>query len=196
MQRELHALQKKHDEWLEAQRERRGTGPSALAAYVDASVPNLSSIVALARFGDKKMLLTGDARGDRILAGLEAAGVLKPGKSFHVNVLKVPHHGSAHNVEPDFFKRITAEHYVFSGNGRHGNPERETIEMLLAARPRAKFQLHFTYPIEEIDEARRVEWVKQQKIERERPASASGRRESTAKTGLPRSTASWRFFAR
>jgi hypothetical protein len=60
-------------------------------------------------------------------------------------------------VAQDFFQRITASHYVFSGNGRHGNPERETIEMLLAARPRAKFQLHFTYPLEEIDEARRRE---------------------------------------
>lgn len=171
MQPELLALQKKHDEWLEQQQRNRRPDAEALAAYVDVSVPNLSSIVVLATFSRKKMLLTGDARGDRILAGLEAVGVLKPGKTIHVNVLKVPHHGSAHNVAPDFFKRITADHYVFSGNGRHGNPERETIEMLLAARPRAQFQIHLTYPLEEIDEARRVEWVKQQNLERDRRAS-------------------------
>ena len=120
------------------------------------------------------MLLTGDARGDRILEGLEAVGVLTPGRSVRVDVLKVPHHGSAHNVAPDFFKRITANHYVFSANGRHGNPDRETIEMLFAARPRAKFELHFTYPLEEIDEARRIEWVKQQRSEQARRTSAPG----------------------
>lgn len=174
MQRELLALQKKHDEWLkEQQRQRRSSG-AALAAYVDTSVPNLSSIVVLARFGGKKMLLTGDARGDRILAGLEATGLLKPGKLLQVNVLKVPHHGSAHNVAPDFFERINANHYVFSGNGRFGNPERETIEMLLAARPRAKFELHFTYPLDEIDTARKLEWTKQQRNEQERHASGPG----------------------
>jgi hypothetical protein len=176
MQRELLALQRKHDEWLEEQQRHRRTGPEALAAYVDASVPNLSSIVVLARFGSKKMLLTGDARGDRILEGLEAVGVLKPGKTLHVDVLKVPHHGSADNAAPDFFKRITATHYVFSGNGRHGNPERETIETLFAARPRAKFQLHFTYPFEEIDAARRTEWMKQQQAERDwRPSAGESR---------------------
>ena len=152
-------------------------------------MPNLSSIVVLARSSGKTVLLTGDARGDRILEGLEAAGVLKPGRSVRVDVLKMPHHGSAHNVTPDFFKRITANHYVFSGNGRHGNPERETIEMLFAARPRAKFELHFTYPLEEIDEARRIEWVKQQRAEQERrrtsPSSPEPREDwSAGKHGL------------
>ena len=52
----------------------------------------------------------------------------------HVDLLKVPHHGSANNLDDDFFERITADHYVFSGNGEHGNPERETLEMLFDAR--------------------------------------------------------------
>ena len=80
------------------------------------------------------MLLTGDARGDKILEGLELVGLLKQGGTLHVDVLKVPHHGSANNLEPDFFERITADHYVFSGDGEHGNPERESLEMLLRAR--------------------------------------------------------------
>ena len=49
MQPELLKLQKKHDEWLEGAEGRRGKTPeAALAAYVDKSVPNLSSIVVLA----------------------------------------------------------------------------------------------------------------------------------------------------
>ena len=46
-----------------------------LAAYDDDSVPNLSSIVVLAESGEaadrKRILFTGDARGDKILQGLE-----------------------------------------------------------------------------------------------------------------------------
>ena len=50
-----------------------------LAAFVDKSVPNLSSIVVLAELGGKSMLLTGDARGDKILEGMELAGLLETG---------------------------------------------------------------------------------------------------------------------
>jgi hypothetical protein len=170
MQPELLALQQKHDEFLRTQRERPRSGESALAAYIDKSVPNLSSIVVLARAGRKSMLLTGDARGDKILEGLELAGLLKPGKTLHVDVLKVPHHGSTNNVERDFFTRITADHYVFSGNGQHGNPERETFTMLLEARGSDGFELHLTYPIDEIDAARTVDWENEQAKERAKKA--------------------------
>ena len=50
---------------------------------------------------------------------------------------------------------------MFSGNGEHGNPEREAIEMLLAARPNATFTMHFTYPIDVIDVAREADWNQQ-----------------------------------
>lgn len=39
------------------------------------SVANLSSVVVLAAVGKKRMLLTGDARGDKILEGLELVGL-------------------------------------------------------------------------------------------------------------------------
>jgi len=57
------------------------TPEEALAAYVDKSVPNLSSLVVLAKAGGKTMLLTGDARGDKILEGLELVGALKKGEA-------------------------------------------------------------------------------------------------------------------
>ena len=44
------------------------------------------------------MLLTGDARGDDVLAGLREAGLLRR-SPLHVDVLKLPHHGSDRNVE-------------------------------------------------------------------------------------------------
>ena len=84
----------------------------------------------------------------------------------HVDLLKVPHHGSSNNVKRNFFERITADHYVFSGNGEHGNPEREALEMLFRARGAAEFKVHLTYPVAEIDEERRRDWNKEQTKEK------------------------------
>lgn len=168
---ELKKLQQKHAEWLADQQKKKTTGADALSAYVDKSVPNLSSIVTLAKVEDKRMLLTGDARGDKILEGLETVGLLKKGGGMHVDILKVPHHGSSNNLEDDFFQRITADHYVFSGNGEHGNPERESLQMLFDARRNAPFQIHLTYPIKEIDEARKADWEKEQAKEKKKKAA-------------------------
>ena len=119
-------------------------GVAKQAAFVDDSVFNLSSIIVIARAGDKTMLLTGDARGDDILAGLKSANLLKTGKC-HVNVLKVPHHGSDRNVSTEFFQQVTADDYVISGNGQHGNPELAMLQMLSEARAGDdNFTVHLT----------------------------------------------------
>jgi hypothetical protein len=173
MKAELAALQQEHDAYLKS----RSGHPSAaaLAGFTDGSAPNLSSIVVLAEVSRKRMLLTGDARGDRILAGLELTGLLKPHQSMHVDVLKMPHHGSDRNMDRAFLERVTADHYVFSGNGQHGNPERATLEMLLAARgPTTRYVIHLTYPVEAIDEARKADWEKEQRKEKVRKRYSSG----------------------
>jgi hypothetical protein len=154
---ELQALQKAHDDWLKASGKGRDSGESALAAFRDKAVPNLSSIVVLAESGGKRMLLTGDARGDKIVDGIKNAGLLGNDGKLVVDILKVPHHGSDRNVTSGFFEKIVARHYVFSGNGEHGNPERTTLQMLLDARGHAEYDLHFTYPLDEIDAKRKLE---------------------------------------
>lgn len=88
----------------------------------------------MARSGQRTMLLTGDARGDMILEWLEESGLLAADGRFHFNLLKLPHHGSDRNVTPEFFARVTTDHYVISGDGEYGNPEPRTLEMLFAAR--------------------------------------------------------------
>jgi hypothetical protein len=163
MEPEIQALFEKHQKWLEELKKKGKSPPEALAAFIDKSVPNLSSIVVLAEVGGKRMLLTGDARGDKILEGLQLAGLLGPGETSKITVdlLKVPHHGSANNLDEVFFERILANHYVFSGNGEHGNPEREAMEMLLAARGNEAYEVHVTYPIDEIDVERKKDWEKE-----------------------------------
>lgn len=167
---EVKGLRTKHIAWIKDLKKRGLAPPAALAAYIDRSIPNLSSIVVLAELGGKRMLLTGDARGDKVIEGLQLVGLLGHGKTstMMVDILKVPHHGSANNLDTDFFNRIHAKHYVFSGNGEHGNPERETFEMLVRSLGNKGYTIHLTYPIEVIDEARKLDWEKERRKEKTR----------------------------
>jgi len=137
------------------------------AAFEDDSAFNLASICVLAKMKGKSMLLTGDARGDYVLDGLQKAGVLRKTRPLHVDILKVPHHGSDRNVEDVFFERITAEHYVISGDGEHGNPEPATLQMIQRARGSDEYTIHFTFT----EDAHRHEKNKKRKAALERVAA-------------------------
>ena len=121
------------------------------AAYVDRSVPNLSSIAFHVRLDGHTALLTGDARGDHLLKGLESAHLLSPGGSMHVDVFKIPHHGSENNAAPSLFERIRADHYVICADGiRHAHPSKKTLEWLVGSRAGGdKYTIHFTHPVHE-----------------------------------------------
>jgi hypothetical protein len=168
---EVKNLQKLVRDWLKKhpKAQDRATA-SALASLADDSPTNLSSIVVLAEAEGKRILFTGDALGDKILEGLQLVGLVDEGGSIHVDVLKGPHHGSDRNVTPEFFERITADHYVFSGNGENGNPERATLEMLAAARGDDDYTIHLTYPVDEIDVARKKDWETERGKETKRHA--------------------------
>jgi hypothetical protein len=57
-----------------------------------------------------------------------------PKGHLHVDVLKVQHHGSDHNMSPKFAQAVSADHYIFCGNGANGNPDRQVIEQVFASR--------------------------------------------------------------
>jgi Metallo-beta-lactamase superfamily len=145
-------LEELREAWEEKVAEMAAAEPAEaakIAAYLDGSVYNLSSIVCLADVGSgeerKRMLLTGDARGDKIIEGLKAAGEMDSGV-VTVDLLKVPHHGSSRNLTQEFFEQVKAKEIVISANGKHGNPDIETLEMISAARPDDGFTIYLTYP--------------------------------------------------
>jgi hypothetical protein len=139
---QLEALQTEWDKHVKKKQTGPGDNPASIAAYLDESVTNLSSIVVLAELDGKRILLTGDARGDFVLDGLKEAGLLTG--TLHLDVLKVPHHGSNRDVEVDFFRKVTADHYVISANGKYGNPDPETLDMIATARGDDEFTIHLT----------------------------------------------------
>jgi len=140
--------------------DRLGTGDVSRLAFILAmqarafgdpssvTPPNLASLTLLAREGDQAILLTGDARGDQILAGLSATGQLPDEGPLHVNVLKVQHHGSENNIDEAFCDAVTADHYVFCGNGEHENPDLRVVELIasrrLARADGSKFKFWFS----------------------------------------------------
>jgi hypothetical protein len=121
---------------------------SITAAYNDRSPYNLSSIVAVARYGRKSMLLTGDGLGREIIEGLEKQGLLEPGGKVHFDLIKLPHHGSQNNVAPDFFERLTADTYVVSGDHiKFPNPHPLAMGWLKEARGDAPYEIYCTYEL-------------------------------------------------
>lgn len=156
---DLETLREAWQEWLEnneqslldlqkkmlEEEERLGTLSSSIVAnpMLDAALgeglervteANLASLMLLVEESGASVLLTGDGITSEILAGLEHHGKIEPNGTLHVNVLKVQHHGALANVEGEFVKRVTADHYVFCGNGAHHNPEKEVVEAFAKAR--------------------------------------------------------------
>ncbi len=126
---------------------------------------NLASIMLHAAEDEHAVLLTGDGHGDDVIRGLEAQGLLGEDEPLHVSVLKMPHHGAEFNIGFEekgnyilspFLRRITADHYVFCGDGSHHNPDRRIVKATIdsrigaasvrSANPRAErpFKLWFT----------------------------------------------------
>jgi len=98
------------------------------------TTPNLASLMLHVEEQGRTALLTGDGHHADILNGLEHAGKLKKGSGLHVNLLKVQHHGSENNLDPEFCRRITADDYVFCANGAHENPDVRVVRAIIDSR--------------------------------------------------------------
>lgn len=168
---ELRELRKEWNAWLEANDERvrkmraraASDAKNILVASVDdieshlsarttdlgdrarVTVPNLASLMTLVEEGSRSLLLTGDGHWETILRGLERTKKMAKGGTLHVNVLKVQHHGAEFNLSEEFCRRVTADHYVFCGNGAHSNPDLRVIDAIIASRAggKKKFKLWF-----------------------------------------------------
>lgn len=129
----LEDLRKKWLRWLDDKAGRVSFDVSTPLVEPDDSINNLSSIMLLAEAKGRTILLTGDGRSDDIVHGLEEIGKLQPGGTCHVDVMKVPHHGSSRNAVGELFDRVLAYIYVFSANGLHSNPDWQTLVWLVDA---------------------------------------------------------------
>jgi hypothetical protein len=109
---------------------------------LDKSVPNLSSIVVLVEVGGRKLLLTGDAHGGDVVKAWQALGL--GNGPVALDVVKLPHHGSIRNITSEFVDFFAADHYVFSADGKHDNPDAPAVEAIVKAHGARPVTLHFT----------------------------------------------------
>ncbi len=170
----------------------------------DVTVPNLASLMLLVEEGKgnntKRILLTGDGHTQDIVEGLKAAGKMDDTERLHVDVLKVPHHGAAANFEPEFARMVTADHYIFCGNGSHDNPEIDVLNEIIDSRlggsrtrsPNPQAQDRFTFWFSSSEEAANTESRKEHMRKVEKlvletrggvEITASGRRRRRSRRG-------------
>jgi hypothetical protein len=149
----LAGLQGKWETWLDDNEETIAEGGIAPAAMSDSSKANLSSIQLLLEADGKSILFTGDGRGDHLLAGLAQWGLIDADDDsvYHVDVLKVSHHGSKNNSTRRFFEKVTADHYVISGDHSHQNPRFETLEWIVQAAAGRAVTLHLSNRTPNVD---------------------------------------------
>ena len=127
----LEDLRKQWLDWLDKhEKALRTRADYRLAIQADKSIPNLSSIMFLAKEDDDTILFTGDGLGEHVIYGLKQARLLGSSGSVHVNILKLPHHGSDRNTTRDFFMNVTADKYLISANGRDDNPSFRTLSWI------------------------------------------------------------------
>jgi hypothetical protein len=144
--KELEDFEEEWNKYLREQAKKQREG-GATAYGIDQSRTNLSSIVVLAEAGRHSLLLAGDARASQILDGLRASGRLADdGEPCDVDLFKIGHHGARGNQSLALFQQVRAKHYVISANGKHGNPDRESLDMLWEARGKGDWQIWTTFP--------------------------------------------------
>jgi hypothetical protein len=136
------AIEKLRKVWKQKRKE------GITAGYDDESPYNLSSIVVVASFEGKTMLLTGDALGLHILEGLDATKYPQRSGRYHFDLIKLPHHGSRNNVTEEFFGRVVADHYLVSGDCvKFPNPHKQAMQWLASARKNEDFTISCTYDL-------------------------------------------------
>lgn len=109
------------------------------ATPLDDSQANGSSICLLLEYRGIRILLTGDAFGGDIVAGLKAFGPTPA----RFSAVKLPHHAAHGNVTAELVAALDCQDWLISTNGaQHGHPHPSAIARILDAAT-APTRLHF-----------------------------------------------------
>jgi hypothetical protein len=96
----------------------------------DNSKANGSSISLLLEYKGRKVILAGDAFSDDLVNGIKA---VSPNERLHLDIFKLPHHGSKKNVHIDLVEAVECDRWLISTDGtRFKHPDAEAIARILA----------------------------------------------------------------
>src|SRR6185312_15243803 len=93
---------------------------------------NGSSIAFLAEFEGKSALLAADAHAPVLVQSVRKLLKERKMEKLRIDALKVPHHGSAKNLNNDLLKLLDCPRYLISTDGtRHHHPDHEAIARVI-----------------------------------------------------------------
>jgi beta-lactamase superfamily II metal-dependent hydrolase len=100
----------------------------------DRSVANGSTIAVLAEFNGRSVLLGGDGFADVIAAAVRRLVQARGRRKLALDALKLPHHGSTHNLSTDLLSLLSCGRYLVSTSGAiFGHPDREAVARIIVA---------------------------------------------------------------
>lgn len=115
-----------------------------LAAKVtgtDPSKANGSSIVLLLEYGRHRVLLSGDAHAQDLVAGIRALGGSKP---LRLDAFKLPHHGSRENTTKELIECVDCPAFLFSTDGtQFYHPHADAVACVIRSARRRPAGLFF-----------------------------------------------------
>jgi len=99
----------------------------------DGSATNASSIVLLAEFGGRSVLLAGDSTPRVLTAGVERLLAERDIPVLDVDAFKLPHHGSRYNVTRDVLQLVRSPIYLVSTDSKYfKHPDPAAIAKVIA----------------------------------------------------------------
>lgn len=110
----------------------------------DTSKANGSSISLLLEYKSRKVILAGDAFSGDLVAGINS---VSPNERLHLDVFKLPHHGSKKNVHKELIESVDCDRWLISTDGtRFKHPDAEAIARVISFSSDAKPLLSFNVP--------------------------------------------------
>lgn len=115
---------------------------------LDNGGPNSQSIVIVMECEGKRVLLPGDCTPNELLVALKAYNSVN-GAPLKLDLMKLPHHGSARNITKDIMSEVACSNFVISTNvnKKYLFPNKESIAKLISYRNCAEetINFHFNY---------------------------------------------------
>lgn len=98
----------------------------------DSTAPNGSSIAFIAEYQGKSCLFLGDSHASPIVDGIKRLLSKSGEDKLSVDAVKLPHHGSRHNVSRELIESLKSPSYLVSTNGdKFEHPDAEAIARII-----------------------------------------------------------------
>lgn len=114
----------------------------------DTSEANGSSIALLLEYKGRRIVLSGDAFADDLVAGLgQVSAQLSPHETLAVDAFKLPHHGSKKNVSRALVEAVSCPCWLFSTDGtQFRHPDAVAIARVISYSEQQPVSLFFNVP--------------------------------------------------